>query len=50
MYYNLIRFNLTALSTTETDDNAIAAPAIIGFNSGPWKRSLKTPAVRSTLD
>ncbi len=34
-YFNFIYFNLRLLLTTDTELNAIAAPANIGFNKKP---------------
>lgn len=42
-YFNFIYFNLKLLLTTLTELNAIAAPAIIGFNKNPQNGN-KIPA------
>ena len=42
-YYNFANFNLKLLLTTDIELNAIAAPAIIGFNKNPLT-GYNTPA------
>ena len=43
IHYNFANFNLKLLLTTDIELNAIAAPAIIGFNKNPLT-GYNTPA------